>query len=95
MSNTSKNPAPVDPDFMRADRLPAITEVFNDRSQAVRRAKFLGWIVIPACPASGKHGVCHPDFVAAWRQKTNARRSAMSKISTARGVPYGPVAYGF
>lgn len=80
---------------MRTDRLPAITEVFCDRSQAVRRAKFLGWTVLPGCPMSGKHGVCHPAFVPAWRQKTNSKRSVMAKISTARGVPYGPVAYGF
>ncbi len=92
---TTDSIAPVDPDFMRTDRLPAITEVFNDRSQAVRRAKFLGWVVLPGCPMSGKHGICHPTFLAAWRQKTNAKRSAMAKISAAKNVPYSPVAYGF
>lgn len=92
---SSASPAPIDPDHARQDRLPAITEIFNDRPQAVRRAKFLGWVVLPGCPMSGKHGVCHPAFLATWRQKTNAKRRAMAKISTAKGVPFSPVAYGF
>ena len=91
---TSTNPAPVDSDDMRADGLPVL-ESFNDRSQAARRAKFLGWLVVPQCPMSGKHGVCHPSHLPAWRQKTNAKRRALAKISTAKGVPYGPCAYGF
>jgi hypothetical protein len=86
---------------MRADRLPAITELFNDRSDAKRRAKRLGWLVLPMCPRSGKFGVCHPDYLAAWRQKTNVETRRLAKIAPMRGpnglanTPWSPIAYGF
>lgn len=88
-------PKPIDADDMRADGMIAVTEVFNDRNQAVRRARFLGWVVLPACPNSGKYGAVHPDCFESWAQKTRSETRRLRKISKAQGVPWSPVAYGF
>lgn len=95
---TATSPAPFDADDMREDGMVAVTECFNDRKQAERRATWLGWRTLPMCPNSGKWGVVHPDFATAWSQKTNAHARKLLKVTRGRrvaGVPYSAIAYGF